>query len=171
MNDDKTIRKPVDDESDKTLRKPFVESDADKTHRKPSENGDKTVRKSSDGDKTKAISKNQSQINKPKAVPEVFILNGESLKLIKIISENSSEAQIYLVEKDGKEYVLKLYYPQFKPKKELLSNIKLFDFQGIVKLFDFGEYGTSFESTPRFFELMEYLQGGQLGTISYAKDT
>ena len=51
---------------------------------------------------------------------EYFNLKGVRYKKKSVLSENSGEAQVYLVEKDGEEYVLKIYYPTFNVNKKLL---------------------------------------------------
>ena len=180
MDEDKTIRKPVDNNNDKTLRKPAAQQDVDKTLRVPNiVDTDKTLRKPTEPtkdagdtmDKTKAITKDQVPVvDNSNSAPEEFVLNGDSYKLKKIISESTGEAQIYLVENAGNDFILKLYYPQFKPKKELFEKLLSFNYPGIVKLFQFGEWQASPESNPRTFELMEYLQGGELDRVHFEKN-
>ena len=89
-----------------------------------------------------------------------FILKGVSYRSIRCLSESSGEAQIYLVEREGENYVLKVYYPNFDVNKKLLQTIRMFDFEMIVKLYDFGK--TYVEGKHRYYELMEYLHGGTL---------
>lgn len=89
-----------------------------------------------------------------------FILKGVSYRNIRCLSESSGEAQIYLVEREGENYVLKVYYPNFDVNKKLLQTIRMFDFEMIVKLYDFGK--TYVEGKHRYYELMEYLHGGTL---------
>lgn len=120
MDEDKTIRKPVDNNNDKTLRKPAAQQDVDKTLRVPNiVDTDKTLRKPTEPtkdagdtmDKTKAITKDQVPVvDNSNSAPEEFVLNGDSYKLKKIISESTGEAQIYLVENAGNDFILKLYY-------------------------------------------------------------
>lgn len=90
----------------------------------------------------------------------VFTLKGIQYKSLKCLSDSSGEAQIFLVERDGKEYVLKVYYPNFNVNKKLLQTIRSFNFEMIVKLYDFGK--TYVEGKHRFYELMEYLKGKTL---------
>ena len=92
---------------------------------------------------------------------DIFTLKGETYIKRKCLSDTSGEAQIFLVEdKDGKEYALKVYYPNFDVNKKLLQTIRSFDFEMIVKLYDFGK--TYVEGKHRRYELIEYLHGGTL---------
>ena len=92
---------------------------------------------------------------------DTFILKGEPYQKLQCLSNTSGEAQIFLVvDKDGKEYALKVYYPNFNVNKKLLQIIRSFDFEMIVKLYDFGK--TYFEGKHRHYELIEYLGGGTL---------
>lgn len=89
-----------------------------------------------------------------------FLLKGEVYRNIKCLSDNSGEAQVFLVEYQGEEYVLKIYYPNFDVNKKLLQVIHSFDFEMIVRLKDFGK--TYVDGKHRYYELMEYLRGGTL---------
>ena len=89
-----------------------------------------------------------------------FVLKGEKYRNVECLSDNSGEAQVFLVEKDGQDYVLKVYYPNFDVNKKLLQTIHNLDFEMIVNLIDYGK--TYVEAKYRYYELMEYLQGGTL---------
>ena len=89
-----------------------------------------------------------------------FVLNSLTYKKIECLSDNSGEAQVFLVENNGQEYVLKLYYPNFDINKKLLQVICSFNFELIVKLVDYGK--TYVDGKHRYYELMEYLKGGTL---------
>ena len=92
---------------------------------------------------------------------DVFILRGRNYKNIKCLSDSSGEAQVFLVEdEEGQQRVLKVYYPNFDVNKKLLQTIRSFDFEMIVKLYEFGK--TYVEGKHRNYELMEYLRGGTL---------
>lgn len=95
------------------------------------------------------------------ATSKVFVLKGKKYENKKCLSESSGEAQVYLVEsEEQKEYVLKIYYPNFDVNKKLQQTVRSFDFEMIVKLYDFGK--TYVEGKHRHYELMEYLRGGTL---------
>ena len=60
---------------------------------------------------------------------DYFVLKGVKYKNKQCLSENSGEAQVYLVERDGEEYVLKIYYPTFNVNKKMLQAIYNFKFK------------------------------------------
>ena len=91
---------------------------------------------------------------------DVFVLKGVKYKNKQCLSENSGEAQVYLVERDGEEYVLKIYYPTFNINKKMLKTIHNFKFEMVVSLIDYGKVYVDGKS--RNYELMEYLRGGTL---------
>ena len=87
-----------------------------------------------------------------------FLLKGKVYHSEKCLSDNTGEAQVFLVKRDDKEYVLKVYYPNFTMKKRLMKIISNFEFEMIVKTYDFGK--TYVDGKNRDYELMEYLRGG-----------
>ncbi len=90
-----------------------------------------------------------------------FVLKGHAYRSIKIISDNSGEAQVFLVsDPSGKEMVLKIYYPNFTIKKTLMRIIQNFNLEMIVNIVDYGK--TYVDGKNRDYELMEYLRGGTL---------
>ena len=91
---------------------------------------------------------------------DFFVLKGVKYKNKQCLSENSGEAQVYLVERDGGEYVLKIYYPTFNVNKKMLQTIYNFKFEMVVSLIDYGKVYVDGKS--RNYELMEYLRGGSL---------
>ena len=91
---------------------------------------------------------------------DYFVLKGVKYKNKQCLSENSGEAQVYLVERDGEEYVLKIYYPTFNVNKKMLQTIYNFKFEMVVSLIDYGKLYVDGKS--RNYELMEYLRGGSM---------
>ncbi len=89
-----------------------------------------------------------------------FKLKGVNYRNLECLSDNSGEAQVFLVENDEKPYVLKVYYPNFDINKKMLQVIRSFDFEMIVKIYDFGK--TYVDGKHRYYELMEYMAGGTL---------
>ena len=89
-----------------------------------------------------------------------FVLKGRVYHCDKCISDNSGEAQVFLVSNDEGEKVLKIYYPNFTIKKTLMRIIQNFNFEVIVKILDYGK--TYVDGKNRDYELMEYLGGGTL---------
>lgn len=94
------------------------------------------------------------------AEERTFMLKGVSYKNVQPLSNNSGEAQVFLVERNGEQFVLKIYYPNFDVNKKILQAVYNFDFEMIVKVYDFGK--TYVEGKHRYYELMEYLQGGTM---------
>ncbi len=90
----------------------------------------------------------------------IFVLKGQNYKRVQILSENTGEAQVFLVEKDKQEYVLKIYYPNFDVNRKILQTVLNFDFEMVVKVYDFGK--TYVDGKHRYYELMEYLHGGSM---------
>ena len=97
-----------------------------------------------------------------------FDLKGDIYLMERCLSETSGEAQVFLVVKDGKEYVLKVYYPNFDVNKKLLQVVRSFQFEMIVKLYDYGR--TYVDGKHRYYELMEYLRGGTLRDVELKGD-
>ena len=98
----------------------------------------------------------------PKTVQssETISIRDKEYEVIRCLSDNSGEAQVFLVKKDGTEYVLKVYYPTFNVKKPLLKIIANINFEMIVRLYDYGK--VYLDGKSRDYELMEYLKGGTL---------
>ena len=90
----------------------------------------------------------------------IFVLKGQNYKRVSILSENTGEAQVFLVEKDNQEYVLKIYYPNFDVNRKILQTVLNFDFEMVMKVYDFGK--TYVDGKHRYYELMEYLRGGSM---------
>lgn len=100
---------------------------------------------------------------------EYFNVKGHKYLNKECLSDSSGEAQIFLVEdEEGRDFVLKVYYPNFDVNKKLLLMIRSFNFEMIVKIYDFGK--TYVEGKHRYYELMEYLQGGTLSHFHLGGD-
>ena len=91
---------------------------------------------------------------------ESFILKGLNYRRVSVLSDNSGEAQVFLVERDGETYVLKIYYPNFDVNRKILQVVYNFGFEMIVRVYDYGK--TYVDGKHRYYELMEYLSGGTL---------
>ena len=91
---------------------------------------------------------------------QYFLLKGNKYKNLQSLSADTGEAQVFLVERDGEKFVLKIYYPNFDVNKKVLQTVYNFNFEMIVKVYDFGK--TYVDGKHRYYELMEYLQGGTM---------
>ncbi|MBR0188001.1 MAG: hypothetical protein IJQ09_05395, partial [Prevotella sp.] len=69
----------------------------------------------------------------------IYTLKGQEYRRVSVLSENTGEAEVFLVEKDNKEYVLKVYYPNFDVNRKILQTVLNFDFEMVVKVYDFGK--------------------------------
>src|SRR5574344_1510363 len=84
-------------------------------------------------------------------IGDVFYIKGIEYRKKKCLSDTSGEAQVFLEESDEqKEYVLKVYYPNFEVNRKLLQTILSFDFEMIVRLYDFGK--TYVQGKHRYYE-------------------
>lgn len=97
-----------------------------------------------------------------------FLLKGRLYRSIKCLSDNSGEAQVFLVEGEEGERVLKIYYPNFTIKKTLMRIIQNIGMEMIVRIHDFGK--TYVDGKNRDYELMEYLRGGTLNDYDLDAD-
>ena len=88
-----------------------------------------------------------------------IILNDENYKILKVIAKSTGEAEVYLAEKENQKHVFKYYYPNFKPKDTLLKQLKGLHQDDTIDLIDYGYYN------DRFFEILEYAEGGSLAAI------
>jgi serine/threonine protein kinase len=95
------------------------------------------------------------QPSAPTPVQKEIVLNNAKYSILKHLA-TSGESEVYLVEKGRQKFVLKLYYPKFKPKAGILSNLKGLSHTDIIALIDCGDY------QGRFFEIVEYAEGGTL---------
>ena len=84
-----------------------------------------------------------------------IVLNGQRYSIISSIAA-SGEAESYLMQKDNRKLVLKLYYPRFAPGDEVVKTLKGLQHPHIIGLMDCGYYQN------RFFEVREYAEGGSL---------
>ncbi|MGQ9571382.1 MAG: protein kinase domain-containing protein, partial [Thermodesulfovibrionales bacterium] len=94
------------------------------------------------------------------AVGGEVVLNDKNYKILKVIARSTGEAEVYLVEKEKRRYVFKYYYPAFKPKDTILKQLKGLTHEYIIDLYEYGYY------QDRFFEILEYAEGGTIMDIN-----
>ena len=97
-----------------------------------------------------------------------FLLKGRLYRSIKCLSDSSGEAQVFLVEGEEGERVLKIYYPNFTIKKTLMRIIQNINVEMVVRIEDYGK--TYMDGKNRDYELMEYLRGGSLNNYDLDGD-
>lgn len=134
---------------DETIRNPQAPQDTTRrvVTNRPAAAGDATIRPSGD-------------LQKASGGETEFMLKGRIYRSIKCLSDNSGEAQVFLVEGEEGERVLKIYYPNFTIKKTLMRVIQNIGMEMIVNIADYGK--TYVDGKNRDYELMEYLRGGTL---------
>ena len=74
----------------------------------------------------------------------LYAFNGKEYLLLNKLSESTAEAQIFLIEKDDKKYILKYYYPFVKPKKDVIEKLRSFSHPDIVSVIDYGYFKERF---------------------------
>ena len=83
-------------------------------------------------------------------------LNNIKYQYVKIISKMSGESEVHLLQHENVNYIFKLYYPNFKPKEDILKQLKSLNHPDIINLIDYGYFN------DRFYEVMDYAEGGTL---------
>lgn len=83
-------------------------------------------------------------------------LKGKAYRIVTKISEKTTEAQIYLIERDAEQFVLKYYYPFIQPKEDIVKKIRSFNHPDIINVIDYGFH------EERFYEILEYADQGSL---------
>ena len=77
-------------------------------------------------------------------------------QVVDIISENTGEATLLLVEKESVQYVLKMYHKNKTPKENLLEILEGINSDYVIHNVDKGMY------YDRFYEVLPYYQNGDL---------
>ena len=146
----------------------FITTNGDKTQKHITNKTQQTAavpkpytKMSAEGDKTFRT----TGLDKASTMPTTddlteFDLKGTIYKNIKCISKSSGEAQVFLVENEGKEYAMKVLYPNFKVNNKLIQLIANFNFEMIVKIYDYGKIYIN--GVQRNYQLMEFLHGKTL---------
>lgn len=168
-------------EEEKTLR---PEDDSKKTLRPGVANIDKTLHPGGMEDKTlRPVSSDDATLRaeQQKAIEAItrqhdteYLIKGLNYRVIKVISDGTGEAQIFLVENKGKQYVLKLYYVGIEPppNHQILEIIRQTPRSGLlVDIIDHGQWDNPRVSGElRHYEVMTYCKGGSLDKINLKGD-
>lgn len=97
-----------------------------------------------------------------------FYLKGKLYTVVEVISQQTGEAQIYLVEREGNKFVLKLYFLNIQPppNMQIIEKIKdIAETELLINIYDCGTWINPKTSEVRQYELMEYCSGGSLENI------
>ncbi len=93
-----------------------------------------------------------------------IVINSITYQYYGVISQSTGEAEIFLLTCNNKRCVFKLYYPNFKPKEDVVKQLKHLKHEDIINVHDYGYYH------DRFFEIMDYAEGGTLDKYLPIKD-
>ncbi len=93
-----------------------------------------------------------------------LVINSVTYQYEGVISKTTGEAEIFLLSQAGKKCVFKLYYPNFKPKDDIVKKLKQINHEDIINVIDYGYYH------DRFFEIMDYAEGGTIEKYLPIKD-
>ncbi len=177
---DKTLRP-----DSKTIRATERKSNVSPTERTLRPNEDRTIRKAqrqTGGEKTartneaKTLRKTKQQSETAHTIQTTateFTIKNKPYTVVNVISEGTGEAQIYLVEHEKDQSVLKLYYPNLMPPPNftIIESVKSYAETGsFVQVFDCGEWIDPATGMKRIYELMEYCTGGSLEQLNVNKD-
>ena len=168
-------------EEEKTLR---PEDDSKKTLRPGVANIDKTLHPGGMEDKMlRPVSSDDATLRaeQQKAIEAItrqhdteYLIKGLNYRVVKVISDGTGEAQIFLVENKGKQYVLKLYYVGIEPppNHQILEIIRQTPRSGLlVDIIDHGQWDNPRVSGElRHYEVMTYCKGGSLDKINLKGD-
>ena len=89
-------------------------------------------------------------------IGDSIVLNTVTYKYEGVISKSTLEAEIFLLAHNGSKCVFKFYYANFKPKEDIVKRLKQLKHEDIINVIDYGYYH------DRFFEIMDYAEGGTL---------
>ena len=87
---------------------------------------------------------------------EGTIIDGYSV--VRTITENTGEATLLLTEKDGTQYVLKIYHKDTKPKQELRASLKALSDPHVMPTLGNGMWN------DRYYEVLPFYSEGDLGS-------
>jgi len=122
---------------------------------------DKTILENKDDDKTKIENKEQQVYQGP--TENLNITTFRKHKIIEDLPAKGGESDNYIIEYEGKKAFLKLYRKGIIPKVDLDKIKKLFeeDKDHFVEIYEAGID----DKTQRYYEIMEYIQYGDLKNL------
>lgn len=179
--DNKTIRPDINKSEEATMRpNPVSRKEVSQDSKTMRPTGKGILKKTMDAtmrpnhDKTSRKEEQQAEIdNIIQTTQNEFNLKGKIYNVVEIISQQTGEAQIYLVENNGDKYVLKLYFLNIQPppNMQIIGKIKnIAESELLINIFDCGEWVNPQTSEVRQYELMEYCDGGSLEKININKN-
>ena len=114
--------------------------------------------------KIEAIPREETRLESPHQASNVSmgdLKTFQDYSVVKQLSTKGAESDIYVIQKNNINYILKYYRLGIEPKKEVLSKLEQLSRESpneIVKI-----YKTGFdEESKRWFEIQEYIENGSL---------
>lgn len=93
----------------------------------------------------------------PRLVPGVSLkLGRREFSILSPMPGNSGESELFLVERDGRRFVLKYYFPRIQPRPDIVESLAGLRHPHIASPVEYGVLA------GRFFEVLEYAEGGSL---------
>ncbi len=97
-------------------------------------------------------------------IGDPLVINTVTYQYQGVISKSTGEAEIFLLSRNNKKCIFKLYYPNFKPKEDVVKQLKQLRHGDIINVHDYGYHH------DRFYEIMDYAEGGTLEKYLPIKD-
>lgn len=132
----------------------FGRKDNNVTQRLVGESKRTEIMRSTNNSNVTWVMDERSNDGNPVQIGTGAIIDGYTVK--DILSENTGEATLLLVEKEHQEYVLKLYHKNKTPKEALLQILNSITSEYVIRSIDQGMH------YERFYEVLPYYRNGDL---------
>ena len=100
-----------------------------------------------------------------------YTLNGVTYQVAKVLSDATGEAQVFLLENNGKLFALKLYFADIHPPLGVMRIVKKSAASGmLVGLLEHGTWTDPRTNERRDYELMVYYEGESLSKVNINRD-
>lgn len=106
--------------------------------------------------RTTSVMPGRSTTQSASLLSEGTVIDGYSV--VRTITENTGEATLLLTEKDGTQYVLKIYHKGTKPKQELRDSLKALSDPHVMPTLGNGTWNN------RYYEVLPFYAEGDLGS-------
>ena len=106
--------------------------------------------------RTTSVMPSRATTQSASLLTEGTIIDGYSV--VRTITENTGEATLLLAQKDGSQYVLKIYHKDTKPKQELRDSLKALSDPHVMPTLVNGTWN------DRYYEVLPFYSEGDLGS-------
>lgn len=106
--------------------------------------------------RTTSVMPSRATTQSASLLTEGTIIDGYSV--VRTITENTGEATLLLAQKDGSQYVLKIYHKDTKPKQELRDSLKALSDPHVMPTLGNGTWN------DRYYEVLPFYSEGDLGS-------